>query len=51
MGDDSLEEFSEYDFEMDSDVSTCPHCGADVSSSMLLGDEIECPECGKRFSK
>ena len=30
-------------------VHECPHCGAKVPYSVLLDDEVECPECGKKF--
>jgi len=28
---------------------TCPHCAAEVSSGLQLNDEVECPECEKKF--
>jgi len=48
---DLLDEFFEFDATMGADVVTCPHCGADIPSSLLLDDEIECPECEKKFKK
>ena len=48
---DDLDDFFEYDATMGADVVKCPHCGADVPSSLLFDDEVECPECGKTFSK
>lgn len=48
---DWLDEFFECDATMGADVVKCPHCGADVSSSLILDDAIECPECGKKFKK
>lgn len=37
----------EYDFSMGADVVMCPHCGAEVQCD----DEVECPECSKKFNK
>jgi len=52
MKDDFIDEFLAYDFTFGADQVKCPHCGADVSCSMLFDeDEIECPKCGKRFHK
>ncbi len=48
---DPLDEFFEFDATMGADVVTCPHCRAEVSSSLLLDEEVECPECGKTFKK
>ncbi len=48
---DLLDEFFEFDATMGADVKKCPHCGADVSSSLLLDKEVECPECKKTFKK
>jgi DNA-directed RNA polymerase subunit RPC12/RpoP len=48
---DPLDEFFEFDAAMGADVTKCPHCGAGVSSSLLFDDEVECPECGKKFKK
>jgi len=48
---DGLDDFIEFDATMGADVVKCPHCGADVPSSLLFDDEAECPECGKTFSK
>ena len=49
--DDSLDEFMEFDLTMGADTVKCPHCRADVSCSLFLDDEVECPECGKMFKK
>jgi DNA-directed RNA polymerase subunit RPC12/RpoP len=49
--DDLFDEFLEYDFTMGSDVVICPHCGAEVSSSLFFDDELGCPQCGKKFRK
>jgi DNA-directed RNA polymerase subunit RPC12/RpoP len=43
---DLFDEFIEYDVTMGSDVVQCPHCGVSVSRSLILDDEIKCPECG-----
>lgn len=50
-GDDSLDEFMGYDFTMGADVVKCLHCGADVPCSLFSDNEVECPECGKKFRK
>ncbi len=50
-GDDLFDEFIGYDFTMGADVVKCPHCGADVPCSLFFDDEVECPECGKKFRK
>jgi DNA-directed RNA polymerase subunit RPC12/RpoP len=49
--DDPLAEFFEFDATMGADVVKCPHCGADVPSSLLVDGEIKCPQCGKKFKK
>ncbi|MBU1996194.1 MAG: hypothetical protein KKF78_03450 [Candidatus Omnitrophica bacterium] len=49
--DDLFDEFFEYDVLMGGDIKKCPHCGVEVSSSLLLDDEVECPECGERIKK
>ncbi|MBU4257586.1 hypothetical protein KKC04_04210 [Patescibacteria group bacterium] len=52
MPDGLFDEFIEYDFTMGADVVKCPHCGADVPSSLFFDeDEAECPECGKVIRK
>lgn len=48
---DPLDDFFEFDATMGADTVTCPHCGADVPCSLFLDDEVECPECGKKFKK
>lgn len=48
---DPMDEFFEFDATMGSDVVKCPYCGVGVSSSLLIDDEVECPECGKKFKK
>lgn len=48
---DLLDEFFEFDATMGADVVKCPHCGADVSSSLFIDDMIECPKCGQKFKK
>ena len=48
---DPLDEFFEFDAAMGANVVKCPHCGADVSCSLFLDDEVECPECNKKFKK
>jgi len=45
--DDLFDEFLEFDVSMGADVVKCPHCGSEVSCSLFLDDEIECPDCGK----
>ena len=45
---DFFDEFVEFDVTMGGDVE-CPHCGAEVSCSLLVDDEVECPECGQSF--
>lgn len=49
--DDLFDEFIEYDFTMGADIVKCPHCGADVPSSLFFDNEAECPKCGKKFRK
>lgn len=52
MIDVPLNEFLGYDFAMGADIVKCPHCGANVPSSLFFDeDEIECPKCGKKFRK
>ena len=51
MGDDLFDDFLEYDIIMGSDVVKCPHCGAEVSRSLLIDDEVKCPECGRIIKK
>jgi len=51
MTDDLFDEFLEYDFTTGADVVRCPNCGTDVSCSLFFDDEVECPECGKKFQK
>ena len=46
-----FDEFMEYDFTMGADVVKCPHCGADVPSSLFFDDEADCPKCGKKVRK
>ena len=29
----------------------CPYCDAEISCSLFFADEVECPECGKKFQK
>ncbi len=48
---DDLEDFFEYDSTMGADVVRRPHCGADVPCSLFFDNEVECPECGKKFKK
>lgn len=48
---DPLDEFFEFDATIGADVTKCSHCGANVSSSLLLDDMIECPKCGQKFKK
>jgi len=49
---DLFDEFLGYDFAVGADVVQCPHCGADVPCSLFFDDdEIEYPECGKKFKK
>ena len=49
--DDLFNEFIEYDFTIGADVVKCLHCGADVQRSLFIDNEVECPECGKKFRK
>lgn len=49
--DDLFDEFSEYDFTMGADMVKCPHCGTDVQCSLFINNEVECPECRKKFRK
>jgi len=49
--DDLFDEFFEYDVLMGGDLTKCPHCGAEVSSSLFLDDEVECPKCGEVIKK
>ena len=49
MADDLFDEFLEYDFTMSADVVKCPHCDEDVPCSLFFYNEVECPECGKKF--
>lgn len=49
--DDLLDDFLEYDATMGADVVKCPHCGSTVQCSLLLDDEIECSQCGKKFKR
>ena len=46
---DLFDEFLEFDVTMGGDVIECPHCGAEVPCSLLIDDEITCPECGQSF--
>jgi uncharacterized Zn-finger protein len=46
-----LDEFFEFDVTMGAEAVKCSYCGAAVSCSLLLDDEVECPECGKKFKK
>ena len=48
---DLLDDFLEYDITMGADIVKCPHCGADVPSSLFFDDEVECPKCGKKLKK
>lgn len=49
--DDLFWEFLGYDFIMGSDMVKCLHCGQDVPCRLIFDNEIECPECGKKFKK
>jgi uncharacterized Zn-finger protein len=49
--DDLFDEFLGYDFIMGADVVICPYCGAEVQCSLFFDNEVECPECGKKFKK
>jgi endogenous inhibitor of DNA gyrase (YacG/DUF329 family) len=49
--DDLLWEFLGYDFVMGADMVKCPHCGADVTCSLLFDDKVKCPKCGEEFTK
>ena len=51
MCDDLFDDFLEYDLSMGADVVVCPYCGQDVPCSLLIDDELECPNCGKTFNK
>jgi len=48
---DDLDDFVEFDVTMGANIVKCPHCGANVSCSLLFDDEVECPKCGKKFTK
>jgi len=48
---DPLDEFIELDATIGLDVVQCPHCGANVPSSLFFDDEVECPKCGGIFKK
>ena len=48
---DPLDELFEFDVTMGADMVKCPHCGADVSCSLFLDDEVDCSKCGKRIKK
>ena len=50
-GDDLFDEFMEYDFTMSADAVKYPRCGTDVPCSLFFDNEVECPECGKKFQK
>jgi len=49
--DDLFDEFMECDFTIGADAVKCPHCRAAVPYSLFFDNEVECPECGKKFSK
>ena len=49
--DDLFGEFLGYDFAMGTDMVKCPYCDADVPCSLFFDNEVECPECVKRFKK
>jgi DNA-directed RNA polymerase subunit RPC12/RpoP len=48
---DPFHDFIEFDLTMGADVVKCPHCGADVPCSLLVDDEVVCPQCGKSLKK
>ena len=48
---DLFDEFFDFDVSMGADVVKCPHCGSEVSCSLLLDDEVECPDCGKTIRR
>jgi DNA-directed RNA polymerase subunit RPC12/RpoP len=48
---DPLNEFFEFDATMGAGVVKCPHCGVDISCSLLFDDEVECTKCGQKFEK
>jgi hypothetical protein len=47
MMNDLFNEFINYDVTMGADTVTCPHCKIEISCSLFIDDECECPECGK----
>ncbi len=51
MGDDLYDEFLEYDILMCGDIISCPHCSTEVSCSLFLEGQAQCPKCGKLIKK
>ena len=48
--DDDLDDFVQYDATMGADMVKCPYCGASVTCSPVVDDDVECPECGRNFT-
>jgi endogenous inhibitor of DNA gyrase (YacG/DUF329 family) len=44
---DLIDDFFEFDMTVGADLVKCPHCGSQVSRSLLLGEDVKCPECGE----